>query len=56
MKQILVSTVKCREVMLSIPVVDDDRRLVGGVGRADVLGVLLSTDRTQSGAALRGHG
>jgi CBS domain-containing membrane protein len=39
-----------------IPVVDDDRRLVGVVGRADVLGVLLSTDRFQSGAALRGRG
>jgi hypothetical protein len=32
------------------------RRLVGVVGRADVLGVLLRTDRTQSGAALRGRG
>jgi CBS-domain-containing membrane protein len=39
-----------------IPVVDDDRRLVGVVGRADVLGVLLSSDRAQSGAALSGRG
>jgi CBS domain-containing protein len=38
-----------------ILVVADDRRLVGVVGRADVLGVLLSTDRVQSGAALCGR-
>jgi CBS-domain-containing membrane protein len=39
-----------------IPVVDGDRCLVGVVGRADVLGVLLSTDRAQCGAALPGRG
>jgi acetoin utilization protein AcuB len=39
-----------------IPVVDDDRRHVEVIGRADILGVRLSTDRAQSGAALGGHG
>lgn len=52
----VVVSLLCNHGVHPIPVVDDDRHLVGVVGRADVLGVMLSTDRAQSGAALRGRG